>query len=158
MHLMERPHLPIIELQASGRLAALLGAAHLLTLILVVTLPLPTWMQWCGAALLLLSAAQTVFRHALRRGRDAVTALAFDDRVQLRARTRDGVWHTGRVVGSSTVTAVLTVLNLRFDGCRRPVHVLIAGDSLSADDFRRLRVWLRWGPQPAADDVAVAGP
>lgn len=155
MSVMKRPHLQIIELKPSLRLALLLGGVHLCMLALVATLPLAPWIRWCGTAVLLLSAVVTVFGHALRRSGQSVTALAFIDRTQLHVRTANGVWHQGRVLGTSTVGAALTVLNLQLDHRWRAVHVVIPADSLGTDDFRRLRVWLRWGPQASLDDAVV---
>ena len=152
---MKRPHLQIIELKPSPRFALLLAGAHLCLLMVLAVLPLATWIQWCGASALVLSAALTVFHHALRRGSRSVTALAFVDRAQLHVRTVGGVWHMGRVLGTSTVSAALTVLNLQLDHHWRAVHVVIPADSLSADDFRRLRVWLRWGPSSSIDDAVA---
>ncbi len=154
MDAMMRPHLPIMELQPTRRLAVWLAGAHLVAMSVLFVLPLAPWIQWCGVVVLLVSATLTVMHYAMRRGRNAVTALAFVDRALLRARTRNGVWHPGRVLGTSTVGAALAVLNLRLDD-RRTVHVVIPADSLAAEDFRRLRVWLRWGPQQATDDTAV---
>lgn len=152
---MKRPYLQSIELRPSTRFALLLGGAHLCGMVLLAVLPLATWIQWCGATALLLSAALTVFRHALRRGSQSVTALAFVDRTQLHVRTANGVWHTARVLGTSTVGAALAVLNLQLDDRWRTLHVVIPADSLGADDFRQLRVWLRWGPQPSIDDAVM---
>lgn len=144
-----------MELRSSHHLALILGGVHFGVSALMVVLPVALWLQWCGAALLLASAVFTIMHYALRRGRGAVTALHFDDRTQLRARTGDGVWHAGCILGTSTVGATLAVLNIQFDDRRQPVHVVISGDSMTAEDFRRLRVWLRWGPRPLTDVSAA---
>jgi len=48
------------------------------------------------------------------------------------------------VRGDTYVLWFLTVLNLgRSDGGRR-ISLLILPDGIDTDDFRRLRVWLRW--------------
>lgn len=145
---------PVI-LRPSYRLAAILLAVHAAVAGLLMTLPLPSWLTLSAALLLLASVMHTVHRHALLRGGQAVTTLTFSDRETLRVSLRDGSSHVGRVLGSSTVGTMLTVLNLALDGRRLPVHVVLLGDSLSADDFRRLRVWLRWGPRPAAEERAT---
>lgn len=149
---MDKPRLPMIELQSSRRLAWLLGGAHLVALMLLLTLPVAWWVAAAVAAVLVASAMQTIFRHALRRGTRAVTALEFADREQVRVRTGDGLWHGGRLLGTSTVGAGLAVLNIRLDahGMR---HVVVTGDGIDDGDFRRLRVWLRWGPRPAGADA-----
>lgn len=151
---MNTAHLPVMELRPSRQLALVLGSAHLSALLVLALLPLALWLQASGAVVLLLSAAHAIRHHALRRGRHAAVALHFTDREQLRVRMRDGSWHAGRVLGSSTVGASLTLLNIALDGRRLPVHVILPVDSLAADDFRRLRVWLRWGPRAVDDPVA----
>lgn len=142
---------PVI-LQPSYRLAAILLAAHAAAAGLLMMLPLPSWLTLGAALLLLGSVMHAVHRHALLRGRQAVTTLTFSDRETLRVSLRDGSSRTGRVLGSSTAGSTLTILNLAFEGRRLPVHVVLMGDSLSVDDFRRLRVWLRWGPRPSSTE------
>lgn len=151
---MNHPHLPVMELRPSRQLALLLGCTHLGALLALAMLPVMFWLQAGGATLLLLSAVHSIRHHALRRGRNAVVALHFIDREQLRVKMHDQTWRTGHVLGSSTVGASLTLLNIAIEGRRLPVHAVLLGDSLSAEDFRRLRVWLRWGPRPA-DEEAV---
>lgn len=141
-----------VDLRPSCRLAWLLGTAHGGAALLLPALPLPLWMKLLMAGLLLASAAHAVALHALRRGDSAVTAIELADREQLKLLTGDGLWLSGRLLGSSTVSIGLTLLNIRLDrgGIR---HVLITGDGIDADDYRRLRVWLRWGPRPAGEDA-----
>lgn len=148
---MSEPRLPVLLLQSSRRLAAVLIAAHAAVAGLLPLLPLPAWALSGMVLLLTANAAHAVAHHALRRGRRAVTALDFSDREQVHVGWRDGSWRTGRILGTSTVGATLTVLNIALAGRRLPLHVVVPGDSLAADDFRRLRVWLRWGPRNAGD-------
>ncbi|MGE0558269.1 MAG: protein YgfX [Burkholderiales bacterium] len=148
---MDTPRLPVIVLRPSRRLVLLLGAAHAGVLLLLPVLPLAPWTQAVLGALLLFSAMDAIRRHALRRGVHSVVALDFSDREQLRVRTREGHWHAGQVLGSSLVSPALVILNLRLESRFLPVHVVIPGDSADAEDLRRLRVWLRWGPRATAD-------
>lgn len=115
-------------------------------------LPLPVFAQAFAVLAVLASAAWSICRHALRRGAGAVRALRFEDRERVQLRLGDGRWRRGRVAGSSTVGSGWCVLNIEHAprGCS---HVVIAADALDADDLRRLRVWLRWGPSPEADDT-----
>lgn len=145
-----------MELRPSRLLAAVLGGAHLGALLVLALLPLALWLQTGGAVVLLLSAAHAIRRHALRRGRNAAVALHFTDREQLRVRMHDGSWHAGQVLGSSSVGVSLTLLNIALNGRHLPLHVVLPADSLAADDFRRLRVWLRWGPRAAAEETVTS--
>jgi toxin CptA len=53
-------------------------------------------------------------------------------------------WQAASVLGSSVVNPWLSVLAWRPEGQRRVRYLVVYPDSLHPDDFRRLRVWLRW--------------
>ncbi len=150
---MDQRRLPELELRASVRLAALLAVAHGTALLLVSTLPVPFLLQGLVSLVLLVSAALTIRTHALRRGSAAVRALRFEDREKVQLRRGDGLWQAGRIAGSSTVGPWLTVLNIEHQP-KGMSHVVLLGDELNADDLRRLRVWLRWGPAPQVGEGA----
>lgn len=153
MTCMTEDRLPALQLQPSRRLAGLLIIAHAAAGGMLWLLPLPVWAQTGLCVILFASAAHGVSRHALHRGNRAITVLQFRDRERLDVRRGDGSWQTGRILGSSIVGTLLTVLNIRLAEQRLPAHVVLLGDSLGSDDFRQLRVWLRWGPR-GADDPA----
>lgn len=52
---------------------------------------------------------------------------------------------------STFVSPWLTVINLRPNGRRLATHVLLTWDNVDAEDFRRLRIWLKWGARAAGD-------
>lgn len=145
---MDKPRLQAIELGPSRRLGLVLAVSHVSAMLVAAVLPLAVWM--IAAALLLLSASAVlaIRRHALRRGRRAVRALEFSDREHLRLRDAQGRWHGARLLGSSTVGPAYAVLNLETEQAG-VFHVVILGDGIEAGDWRRLRVWLRWGPRAA---------
>lgn len=149
---METPRLPVLELRPSPRLAWLLLAAHAAALLLLGLLPVPSVVLGLAALAILASAAWTIRQHALRRGAGAVRALRFEDRERVQLRCGDGRWRKGRVAGSSTVGPRWCVLNIEHEprGCS---HVVLAADALDAEELRRLRVWLRWGPAQVPEDT-----
>jgi hypothetical protein len=147
---MNDPRLPplTLTLRPARRFAVLLALAHAAVAGLLPVLPLGL-----AAALLPLlcaSAAYNILQHALRRLRRSVASLQFRDREQLTVILRDGSHCEGRLLGSTTVGTLLSVLNIRRLDDGRLLHVVVTGDSLTPDEFRRLRVWLRWGPRPDA--------
>ncbi len=144
-----------IQLQPSRLLAAILTAVHLAVWCLVLTLAVASWLVAGTALLLMLSAYVTISRHALLRQSQSIVCLELTDREHVRLQTHAGAWHSGCILGSSTVAPWLTVLNIRRDDQRWPAHVVLMGDSLDPAAFRRLRVWLRWGPRAEADDAAT---
>jgi hypothetical protein len=62
------------------------------------------------------------------------------------------VWRRGQLLGSSTITVGFVLLNIRPDRGGN-LHVVIPSDGMGIDDFRHLRVWLRWGPRPAGEEA-----
>ena len=60
-------------------------------------------------------------------------------------KNRYGTWREERLGASQFVSPVLAVMELRDDEDHARRLVLMA-DSMPAEEFRRLRVWLRWRP------------
>jgi len=149
------PRIAPLTLRPSRRLATILIVAHATTGGLLLAMSLPSWVTVAVSVMLLVSAACSVYRYALLRGPAGITTLVFSDREAIRLTLRDGSTHDGHVLGSSTVGITLTILNIALAGKRLPVHVVLLGDSLAAEDFRRLRVWLRWGPRPRDEEPAA---
>jgi toxin CptA len=145
---MEKPRFPPVMLQPAWRLAFVLVLVHTGIGGLLLFMPLPYWMLGMLMACVLVSAVHAVRGHALRRNPRSVTSLRFHNREQVEIGRRDGSRQSGCILGSSTAGTLLTVLNIRLEQQRRPEHVVVTRDSLDDDEFRRLRVWLRWGPLP----------
>jgi len=109
----------------------------------VTVLPMPCWPPlW---VLLVLACHQALRRHARCSHPESVAGIEIDAAGQWRATLRNGKIVPLTLLGSSTVTPWLTVLNLRKAGRWRARHVVILPDAIDATDFRRLRVCLRWG-------------
>lgn len=79
----------------------------------------------------------------------------------------DGRWRLGTQAGQAApiellpathVGTLLTVIHYRFEHASRRHALVVLPDSLSADDHRRLRTWLRWRRQTEPDRSAPAGP
>ncbi len=151
---MEKVRLDQIQLQPSRRLAITLIIVHIAALCMLLTLAIDSWLIAGAALLLMFSAYTTISRHALLRQPGSIVCLELTDRDHIHLQSHAGVWHSGRILGSSTVAPWLTVLNIRRNDRRWPVHVVLMGDSLDPAAYRRLRVWLRWGPRAPADAAA----
>jgi len=145
---MEKVHFPPVILRPAHWLAFVLLLVHGGIVGLLLFMPLPRWVLTVLIAGVLVSAVYGVWRQALRRGPRAIIRLQFRNREHLEIGRRDGSWESGRILASSTAGTLFTVLNIRLDRQRWPVHVVVTGDSIDGDGFRRLRVWLRWGPSP----------
>ena len=133
-----------IDLRYSGLLIAILVAAHGAAIVLVLLVGLPQWLQIISVGVLAASLVYYVKQLALLRSPNSVVAIdvASDDAFSV--QTRRGDWLACEVLVSTYVASFLTVLNLKETEKNAVRHVVILPDSIDADDFRRLRVWLRW--------------
>ncbi len=135
------------RLSPSWRLAAILAAGHGAVAVIVLLLEVaPIW-KIGFIALLAISLGYELRNSALRLSAQAVVALRVSKDNLLSVQTRRGEWRDFNVAGSSFVTSTLTVLNLRAADSHRMQNVVLLPDSMAAEDFRRLRTWLRWRPQ-----------
>lgn len=132
------------KFQRSRYLAAILIAAHGATFAALAPLPFPPWAQTALAILVLFSLIHSLRKAAWLSAPSANVALMLDgDQVML--ATRSGKQLTGRILRNSLVTPYLTVLNVLPQGARFARSAVILPDSLDAESFRQLRVWLKWG-------------
>ena len=143
-----------IGIAPSPALAVLLVIVHLIAGACVVAF-LPAW--WAVAMLATALCASLVFhlrRDALRLSADAVIEVTLRDHGRCELLTRDGTGLEGTVAGSSFVSALFTVINVRLDGRRRLRSVVVMPDCAAAEERRRLRVWLRYRAHPETPDSA----
>ena len=133
-----------ITIGPSRQLALLLTLAHMRAAASALSVDISIWLK---AALVLAVAGSLLHAlngSALRRSGRAIVALEIGEGAAASFKTRCGDWHKAVLLDSSFVAPYLTVLNLRTGLSRLAHHVVIMPDSVSAEDFRRLRVWLRW--------------
>jgi hypothetical protein len=135
------------DLKPSLRLAALLLVAHALALA-AAWVSLAGWPQVLVGFGVLLSGTGCL-AEVLHRSSRAAVALALREDGSASWRDRNGVWHEGGLGGDHFVSAALVVLGFDQTGRGRKWLVLMS-DSASSEDFRRLRVWLRWRREPGS--------
>ena len=133
-----------ITLRPSRILTAILALAHGAAIVVIVAVSMPLWLQSIAIAALVVNFAWSTRQSALLRSPDAVVAIeiAADDVFGI--QTRRGAWIECEVLGSTYVTAFLTILNLRERGGSGTRRAVVLPDSMDGEDFRKLRVWLRW--------------
>lgn len=132
------------KLHPSRYLAAVLVAAYAAALAVLAPLALPVWAKASLSMVILFSLAYHLRRDALLSSKSAVMALMLEeDHAVLTLRGGDQL--TGQVLRDSLVTPFITVLNILPQGARFARSVAILPDSLDAESFRQLRVWLKWG-------------
>jgi toxin CptA len=126
-------------------------ALHLLAMAAISLADLPLWLQLPLIALVAANLALTALPtqaqwHHLSipfgKWQSGSTELRTEQDGTLLRKTGDE-WQPASLLPSTRVTPWLTVLHLRDDNDRR-THIVILPDSLGQDDYRRLRVWLRW--------------
>jgi hypothetical protein len=138
-----------ITLSASRYLVVVLAAAHAGVAAVVLTLDIGVAVKSALEVLVAISACHAVWRVALLRSERAIECFEIDREGRVNARSRLRGWQEGKLLGTSFVSPMLTILNLRLAGERFARHIVILPDSLPFEDFRQLRVLLRW-PKRAA--------
>jgi toxin CptA len=133
-----------IAVGPSRRLAGLLVSMHGFAAAMFWLSPLPLWLAISLMPLFAGSAWHTLRRDGFRTLRHSLIALRLDADCRCEFQTRAGAWHEAALLGSSFVSPYLTVLNLHSEGGRFARHLVILPDAVNAEDFRRLRVWLKW--------------
>jgi hypothetical protein len=132
-----------------GCVAIGIGCAS--TSVLLASLPLPIAGYVAGGAALLAVLASGLWR-CTGRGVPAIVHVGLDRRVTV--SDRGGRSRSGAILDDSYVGAQLTTIVWREDRAPwwRPARaILVLPDTLPPDDFRRLRVALRYGRAPAAE-------
>ena len=108
------------NLRPSSLLAVLLGGAALCACLIVMLMPLPWWLSLGFCLLAVVCTWRALLRDILLQRSDSITALALSVKGELRCMMRAGEWHEARVLGTTTVTPWLTVVNLKLPCCRFP--------------------------------------
>jgi toxin CptA len=144
------PTLLIIQLKPSMRLAVMLSLAHFSAIGLLWPLILPAAVKLTGSVILALSLFFYLRRYALLRSRESVMGLELSDEMACTLELRSEERITCTLLGSSFVEPYLTVLELKplepLKSWRRfsSHSVVILPDGIDAEEFRQLRVLLRW--------------
>ena len=124
-----------VSIRPSRHLLVIQSVAHAVAAGAVLAASLPSWL---AAVLLLLIGASL----ARARRRPAVESLTLGGDGQLRTVGSDGTASAAAVHPHTLVLSSLVVLLYRQEGHLRAMTLL--GDSLAPEDFRQLRLWLRW--------------
>ena len=127
----------LIELHRSNRLSLLLVLFHITASASLIILPWPLYLRTVALALVGLSAWRS-----LRPSEVVSLCLSAKDRLE--CTLKDGTHCEPSVLPETTVFAALIVLRLRFGEGKRASSLALLPDHMSADQFRALRLWLRW--------------
>jgi len=129
----------VVSLAWSPLLCAAISLAHIVPLASVFVEGVPDWVRWSVIILCMLSAVRAW--HIAARLRKSV----------LRPHAEGALleWHSGemlegRVLSSSVDRGVLIVLHWRAEGSGQLQRFALLRDAFSAEDWRVLKIWLRW--------------
>ncbi len=130
-----------IELHRSRTLSLLLLLLHFLAAASLLAWPLPLVLRSFSLVPLAVSAC-FVFRPR------KILALRLFERGQLDCRMFGGGWLVATILPETTVFDRLVVLRLRINEEPGVNSLVLITDHFSLDDFRILRLWLRWRKAP----------
>ena len=133
-----------VRLLPSRRLTLMLGFAHTAAIALLWPLAMPVTAKLAVAMVLVASLIFTLRQNALLLAPGSVVAFDLSDEMACTLETRRGQKIACALLGSSFVAPYLTVLNLKPEGKFLTRSVVILADSMDAEEFRQLRVLLRW--------------
>lgn len=134
-----------VALRPSRLLTAGLAGLHGATLALLWWSALPVW---AGAAMAIAIAAHggwAIWRFGQLQSPRSVTGIALQPGADCTLSTRNGAEFTGPVDPSTVVLGSLVVLTVKGAAGHPACRAIVARDMLAGDDFRRLRVGLKWG-------------
>jgi toxin CptA len=133
-----------LKLRPSRRLSVLLFSLHAAALGALWPLTFPLWVRLAIAAALAASLVRALRHGALLRSPDAVVEVDARDDGHLGLVQRDGVCVDAEVLPATAVYGWAVLLRVRVAGERRARSIVVLADSVDAESFRRLRIWLRW--------------
>jgi toxin CptA len=141
---MQPPATLRLNLSNSRGLAVALILAHVGIVTVVWILPLKWWLALGLSMTAAASLAINLITHALRVAPWAAVALELRDDGLATVHRCTGTFVQGPLLGSTFVGRWLVVLNVQPAGRRHCLALVVPRDCASFDEFRRLRVWLRW--------------
>jgi toxin CptA len=133
-----------LRLRPSRALTWLFAGGHVLASAALWLAPFAAAWSLAGSLALAAHLVWVLRLHAWRNAAGSVVELELRENCSVSALSRAGGWMEYQVSRETFVSPLLTVLDVRAETGHRGRSVLITPDSLDADSFRRLRVWLRW--------------
>ncbi len=153
---MRRPPSVHVVLSPSRIAGAGIGVLAAATIALTIALPLQPLLQLGLSAAVVAWAGWSFHVDALHRGRFAVTDVRLAPDLILVVCMGDGRLVAGHVRASTYVGAWVTTIVWRPDGWRWSRAILVLQDMLPAEDFRRLRVMLRYARSSEVQEIPAS--
>lgn len=136
------------ELRPSWRVGITLVVVHALSMIPVMCLGFDAWIVAAIGLSVAIHGAWAAWRFGWLRAAESIVDVELDGRGCCTLSRNSGARLTGVVDASTFIGAHLVVLSVRRSesgaAIKPATHVIVTADMLEADDFRRLRVLLKW--------------
>lgn len=139
---MQLPHR--LEFRSSLYMAVALSVLHLIALGCLMPLPFPLLFKALLAVALMTSLGIVSRRYAFLAGAASIRELILKDDGMLEGVQLNGRRFEARVSGQSSVLPGLLVLLIAVHNEHRLLPLVVLPDSLSKEDGRILRTWLKW--------------
>ena len=133
-----------IRLAPSHIAARIVAVVALSTIALIALTPGAAALRILAATWIACAALEALHALALRRGARAVRSMVLQRSGAIEVETSGGRSLYGEVRDGSFVAPWLTIIHWRPEGTRFDRTLVVLPDMLAPDDFRRLRVLLRW--------------
>jgi hypothetical protein len=137
---------------ATCALVALAGFA----IVLLVIMPAPAWTDALAALVLIGWAAHRIRQQGLRCAASSIVELKLHEDRTIVVHRKDGRLRAGRVLDTSHIHPAFTSIVWRPDGARLARSIPIVADMLDRDEFRHLRVLLRYGRSEDSDGTPAS--
>ena len=125
-------------------------------IVLLVIMPAPAWTDALAALVLIGWAAHRIRQQGLRCAASSIVELKLHEDRTIVVHRKDGRLRAGRVLDTSHIHPAFTSIVWRPDGARLARSIPIVADMLDRDEFRRLRVLLRYGRSEDSDGTPAS--
>lgn len=139
-----------LVLQPSRMLTVLLLSVSLAACLILLCIPVLSWLKALAILLISLATIWHVAKNALLLLSKSIIKLELTSEAEFFVTQRDGQKIKAEVLTTSFVAWYLVMLNLKLPDSRLVRHVVLMPDMLDGEAFRQLRVWLRWGHHASA--------
>jgi toxin CptA len=144
-----------ISVKPSVLIAVAVSILHVGAAAVVWLLPIPVPGKAVFTLAIAVSLIYFMARDAALHASRSIVALELGEDGEIACQTRNGAWLECELLGSSYVSPGMTVVNLRARGWMGYRRVILVPDNVDADDFRRLRTWLRWRGEAVKTDTVA---
>ena len=132
-----------LELQSSKIFAAILIFIYGGALICLNLSSLSIWLKIILTLFIIVTFLISLNKLILFKSAESIMIIKADKKNQWNLINRSGEFFSAKLCGNSICTRWLVILNFRVHEVNKILSLLIFPDSIDAEDFRRLRAYLR---------------